>query len=107
MLFRPVYDFHKMTVTVLKSTYTKNKPKEITYRNYKDFDQERFKEELKNALHKESINAYKDFEIIFLNVLQEQAPLKKKVIRANQAPYMTKVLRKVMMKRSELETLSI
>ena len=31
--------------------------------------------------------------------------MKKKTIRANQAPYMTKSLRKAMMKRSELETM--
>ena len=34
-------DFHKVAVTVLKYTFSKSKPKEITY--YKNFDQEIFK----------------------------------------------------------------
>ena len=36
--------------------------------------------------------------------LNEYAPLKKKVIRGSQVPYMTKILRKAIMKRSELKT---
>ena len=97
-------DFHKMVVTVLKSTYSKAKPKEITYRNYKNFDQDRFKADLKIALMEVEIGAYKDFEDVFLKVLEQHAPIKKKFIRANHAPYMTKALRKAIMKRSELET---
>ena len=97
-------DFHKMVVTVLKATYTKAKPKKIIYRDHKNFDQENFKEELKKIIDEENICTYKDFEGIFLNVLEKHAPLKKKFIRANQAPYMTKALRKSIMKRSELET---
>ena len=43
------------------------------------------------------------FETEFLNVLNNHAPQKKKVIRANHVPYMTKPLRKAIMKRSQLE----
>ena len=97
-------DFHKMAVTVLKSTFAKAEPREITYRNYRNFDQEKFKEQLKRILYEKNINEYRDFENIFLEILEKHAPIKKKFIRANHAPYMTKVLRKAMMKRSELET---
>ena len=38
------------------------------------------------------------------NVLNIHAPLKKKVIRANHVPYMTKSLRKAIMKRSQPES---
>ena len=41
---------------------------------------------------------------MFSTVLEKHAPSKKKKIRANHAPYMTKALRKEIMKRSELET---
>ena len=41
---------------------------------------------------------------MFSTVLEKHAPSKKKKIRANHAPYMTKALRKAIMKRSELET---
>ena len=39
-----------------------------------------------------------------MSVLDEHAPVKQKTIRANHAPYMTKALRKAIMKRSELRT---
>ena len=41
----------------------------------------------------------------FLSILEKPAPLKKKLLRANHAPYVTKVLRKVVMGRSYLEKL--
>ena len=39
-----------------------------------------------------------------LNILNKYDPVKKKLVRANQAPSMTKALHKVIMRRSELET---
>ena len=59
-------DFHKMAVTVLKSTFAKAEPREITYRNYRNFDQEKFKEQLKRILYEKNINEYRDFKNIFL-----------------------------------------
>ena len=103
-LWTGLSDFHKMTVTVLKSTYTKSKPKEISYRDYKKFDLELFKNDLKASLAEKGSNSYIDFEIIFLQILEKHAPTKKKYVRANEVPYMTKSLRKAIMKRSELET---
>ena len=49
------------------------------------------------------IDKYETFEEKFLKVLNKHAPSKKKFIRANHAPYMTKNLRKAIMKRSQLE----
>ena len=49
------------------------------------------------------IDKYEKFEEEFLKVLNKHAPLKKKFIRANHAPYMTKNLRKAIMKCSQLE----
>ena len=46
---------------------------------------------------------YKNFENIFLKTLEHHAPLKKKIVRANNVPYMTKTLRKAIMRRSALE----
>ena len=51
----------------------------------------------------ESVDNYEVFEREFLNVLNNHAPLKKKFIRANHVPYMTKPLRKAIMNRSQLE----
>ena len=46
---------------------------------------------------------YAEFEEIFLNVYNNDIPLKKKLVRANHMPYMTKQHRKAVMKRSALE----
>ena len=46
--------------------------------------------------------SYESFENVFLNLLQRHAPLKTKVVRANHAPYMIRILRKAIMKRSKL-----
>ena len=51
----------------------------------------------------QQINEYKHFEEIFLKVLNTHAPIKRKFLRANHVPYMTKVLRKSIIKRLELE----
>ena len=46
-----ISDFHKMVVTVLKVFYKKQKPKIIQYRNYDDFINDLFREELNNELY--------------------------------------------------------
>ena len=51
----------------------------------------------------EKIN-YQEFEKSFPEILNKHALMKKKLVGANQAPYMTKALRKAMMRRSELAT---
>ena len=97
-------DFHKLVVTVLKCTLKTGKPKNVSYRNYKNFNNENFKQELKTKLNSITENSYSSFDQAFLQVMNKHAPLKVKKIRANHAPYMTKALRKAIMKRSELET---
>ena len=48
-------------------------------------------------------NSYANFEQTFLEVLDKHAPIKKKVVRANDKPFMTKALRKAIMRRSALK----
>ena len=43
-------DFHKMTVSVLKVHFKKLSPTKLKYRNYKHFNLEFFKDELKTSL---------------------------------------------------------
>ena len=95
-------DFHKMVVSVLKHTFHRSAPKELVYRDYKNSDRVIFKRELEEL--NQQINEYKHFERIFLEILNIHAPIKKKLLRANHVPYMTKALRKLIMKRSELES---
>jgi exonuclease III len=96
-------DFHKMVVTVMKTTCPKAEPKIIYYRDYKKFDLDAFRKELRTELKNAAIAGYAHFELIFLQVLEKHAPVKKKVIRGNDKPFMNKTLRKAIMRRSALK----
>ena len=94
-------DFHKMVVTVLKNSYSKLKPKEIHYRSYKLFNRNDFRNDLRTAIA--NVSTYDEFEGTYLDVLDKHAPMKTKTVRSNVAPYMTKTLRKAIMRRSALK----
>ena len=96
-------DFHKLVLCVFKATFPKSKPKEITYRNFKNFSEENFNQELRTNLRERCVRNYSSLENVFLDTLNEHAFLKKKVIRANHAPYVSKSLRKAITKRSNLQ----
>ena len=104
-LFTGLSDFHKLVLPVVKTTFCKSKPKEITYRNFKNFEEELFDQELKNNLINNSTESYKFFAKVFLDTLNKHALLKKKSVRANHAPHVTKMLRKAIMRTSNLQTI--
>ena len=90
-----------MIITVLKTTFKKVKPKEIVYRSYKNFNNENFSRDL-GVILSNSENC-SEYERRFLEVFNAHAPLKKKIVRANEVPYMTGALRKAIANRSRLE----
>ena len=97
-------DFHKMTVTALKMFFQKMVPTIIRYRNYKHFDNTLFRIDLQRAFANNSDNMmnYDHFKEIFMKQLDKHAPMKEKTVRANNAPFMNKILSKAVMKRSFL-----
>ena len=86
----------------MRTTFPKAKPKIIEYRDYKRLNIDNFEYQLKNSIVHENLQ-YARFEKTFLEVLEEHAPIKKKIVRANDKPYMTKALRKAMMRRTFLK----
>ena len=88
-------------LTALKTSFLKSAPEKILYRNYKNFNSNSFKSDLKKEL--KYTESYESFENVFLNVLQRHAPLKTKVVRENYPPYMNRTLRKAIIKRLELD----
>ena len=80
-------------LSVFKKPFSKSKPKEIIYRNFKKFNEEDFSQELRGRSSTELVDNYSSVENVFI---------KKKVVRANHAPDVTKALRKAIMKRSQL-----
>ena len=94
-------DFHKMTVTVLKTTFPKAKPRVITYRTpYNPLDLERaLKENLEGMIDK----TYESFENKVTISYNSVSAEKRRTIRANDKPWVTKEMRKEIMYRSQLE----
>ena len=92
-----------MTIFVLKMHFWKLPPKVINYRDFKKFDNERFMNSLLYTLNEERIDYSKNsdnfFEICH-TVLNTHAPKKKKYIRGNNKPFMTKTFSKAIMQRT-------
>ena len=99
-------DYHGFIFTFFRRNYIRLKPKTVHYRNYKYFDDSKFKEELSGIdfeLKSDDPNENYDFIInTFSKVVNKHAPLKKKTIRGNQAPFMNKEFRKAIYTRSRL-----
>ena len=99
--FKPgTYFTGLLVISVFKTTFSITGPKEMMYRDYKKIDQDIFSQELCTSLSCETVLDYTSFEKNFLGVLNKHALIKKKLLRANHAPYVTKALRKTIMKRS-------
>ena len=60
---------------------------------------------MKFELEKVKCKRYGEFEAVFLKKLYKHAPLKKKFLRHNNKPSMTKGLRKQIMVRSKLRNI--
>ena len=97
-------DFHKMTITIMKTFFTKKKPEIVTYGDYKHFSNISFRNELSAQLCNIDINNidYQEFDNIVVNTLNKYAPIKQKYIRANEAPFMNKEYKSAIMVRSKL-----
>ena len=88
-----------------KKSTTKGNGKTKLYRDYSPFNMDQFKEDLDNNLKNTSITEYSHFQNIFREILHRHAPIKKKISRFNDNPFMTKSLRKAIMHRSKLKNI--
>ena len=103
-----VSDFHKMTITVLKSSLAKQKPRVLNYRNYKSFNNTLFRvlNKLRNSnlqISDKDLKHFKETCLPVVNTIANTiAPLKSRFIRANQAPFINKEIQCAVMVRSKL-----
>ena len=101
-------DFHKMTITTMKCTYTRQKPVKITYRDYTKFNKGKFTKDFACQSHnmqKDNLDtntAYNSLIITLKNTLAVHAPIKHRLIRGNQAPFINKTLSRAITHRSKL-----
>ena len=102
-LMTGISDFHALTLTITRNIFCKGNPKTNFYRNFKNFDSEMFESELSYSLQSFQSLDYTRFSNVFLLSLSKYAAIKKKILRANLSPFMTKTLRKAIMLRSQLK----
>ena len=95
-------DCHKMTITVMKKYFKKREPITITYRDYKNFDGDKFRSDLKEKVIEADCITIEIFIDILNNILDKHAPRKQKIIRGNSTPFMNKTLSKAFMTRARL-----
>ena len=107
MLEVGISDHHSFIIAVLKSQQVKGNAKTKLYRDYSEFIMDNFKAELEDKLKGGIETEYSNFQNIFIEVLNNQAPAKKKNVRFNNKPFMIKTLRKAFMHRSRLKNIYI
>ena len=90
--FAELSDFYKLVLSVFKLHFSKTKANEISYRDFRDFKENNFNQNLQKRLSAQSVEQYTPFGSCLC-----------KVVRANHAPYITKTLRKAIIKWSYLE----
>ena len=87
MIETSLSDFHKMTVTVMKTTFGKLKPNIIHYRDYRKLSNDKFRKNLISRLSTENIrvdcNGMEKFSQICIKTLGQ----KKKVFQRKQCAF--------------------
>ena len=90
-------DHHQM-VTFLKSHLARLAPKKILYGTYKKFNEANFLMDVENANFScctdDPEKNYENLVNVFSSIIEKHARLKQKILRGNEAPFMTKELRK-------------
>ena len=102
-----ISDHHKLITSFFRSHFERIPPKKNEYRNYNKFDiknvlRDLHQEMIQGEMYKYNNDMYSTFSDVFRSVLDRHAPLKMKMIRGNQGPFMTKQLSKAIMNRSKL-----
>ena len=99
-------DWHAMVTTMFRAHVKKIQPTQMKYRSFKHFNEDNFLHDLEECMQNRSfsneIEPFENFSLDFKNILENHAPLKSKVIRGNDAPFITKDLRREIRHRSKL-----
>ena len=86
--------YHKLISTFFKSHFTRQRPKVITYKNYKKFDEDVFLNDLqKLEIKLDEENSESCYSLIsnkFSRGCKQTCSVKEKVLRGNHFPFLTK-----------------
>ena len=98
-----ISDHHHLIATVLKTTFERFPAKLITFRSYEHSWNDSLKNKFKSeayAIQSADIGSLKTVTIKSLNTV---APFKKRIVRGNNKPQITSLIRKEIMTRSRLK----
>ena len=101
-----ISDHHSFITTTLRVQLIKRNAKIKIYRDYKTFNIELFKRDLRESLENHATCDYSCFQNIFTALLSKHAPIKKKTKCFNNNHFISKALRKVIMHRSKLKNIN-
>ena len=99
-------DYHKIITTFFKTNNSRLRPKVLSYRNYRKFDESKFLNDLdKTIITFNSKNPNQNYVLsngflVFVNV---HAPLKTKIVIGNDAPFVGKQLPRATYIRTRLK----
>ena len=103
-------DWHGMVTTMTRTHVKKLPPKTIRYRSYKNFIEGHFLRDIQEITQNRDssgeIEPFENLAIDFLNIVDKHIPLKSKIVRGNDAPFMTKELRREIRHRSKLSKIA-
>ena len=99
-------DGHKLISSFMKPYISSFKPKTIFYRNYKNFDEEKFVKDVKAADFSFSNNDpnenYSALSNTLTKLVDKHAPFKMKIQKGNPVPFISKEMKKAIYARSRL-----
>ena len=99
---------HNIISIQIKGNMPSNKKELICFRSFKNFDDEKFTEDLNQIdfdklTDQDDVNTiYSDFEEAFIQTVDKHAPVKKRKSCQNPAPFIDKELRKTVYKKRQL-----
>ena len=100
-------NYHKLITTFFKANFSSLRPKVLSCRNYKNFDEFKFLNDLDKAIITfDNRNPNQNYNVLsnrFLKVVNVHFPLKAEIVRDNDSPFVEKQLRKVTYTRSMLK----
>ena len=98
-----ISDHHHLIATVLKITYERFPPKLLTYRSYEHSWNDSLKNKFKSEAYAIQSGDIGSLKTVIVKSLNTVAPFKKRIVRGNNKPHITSLIRKEIMTRSRLK----
>ena len=88
---------------MLKTTFANLPPRKVVYRSFRNFSEDSFMKDLYIKLGEALSADFHSLHNIMVTVLENHAPYKTRGLRGNNKPHVNKILRKAIMRRSQLK----